>query len=789
MPLAPGLRLGPYEVRERRGSGATGEVWLARDARLGRDVALKVLRPEAASGGASLLEEARAASALSHPAVATIYEADEAVVDGRPVAYIAMELVDGPTLGEHARAGAPPGELVALVEQVAEGLAAAHASGIVHRDVKPSNILVSAGRARLVDFGLATRCTSLDHDALDTLTPEEASRLPSPGIAGTAAYMSPEQVRGEELDGRSDIFSLGAVLWELLAGRRAFPGETVGAVLASVLGQDPEPLSRLNPAVPDALSFVVARMLEKERGRRPASMREAADALAAARQGLGASRACGDSCPASVAVAPFANISARPEDDWLGVGLAETLASDLRSPGGPAVVPGERVHEMLRALEAERGGRRAGLAEEAGRRLGVRWVASGGFQRVGERLRITARITEAGTGEVVHATKVDGGMDDLFALQDRLAAGLAAALCEAEGRSGAPPAPAAETRVVAAYEAYAKGLADLRSGSVASLERAAASLEKATELDPRYFSAHVALGWALQDRAEYLGLPEPAERALGAFGRAVALRPSAAEGYRGLAYTNLFLRRDDEALAAARQALALAPGEAAAQQALARVLFIAKGEFLDAARAYEAALALNPQGGWIALQLAHCLALAGELPRADAVARRAIELQAQALSGKEGLVIVGAHLRLAHVHALAGRFAEALAEVEKERGFLASVDHALAGRAGIELDVRAGSALSRLGRGAEAEEALARALGRYEERRARGSDDPFTRYYAAQARALRGEGAAALDLLAGAAALRPALTLRRALVEPDFAPLRGGAAFARLLAEHGVGRA
>ena len=194
MRLSPGLKVGPYEVRERRGQGATGEVWLARDGRLGRDVALKVLRPGAGAGFASdLLREARAASALTHPAIATIYEAGEAEVDGLAVAYIAMELVDGPTLGEHARAGASPGELVALVEQVAEGLAAAHARGVVHRDVKPSNILVAEGRARLVDFGLATRSGALGQDSLETLGLEEAARE-SVGIAGTAAYMSPEQI-------------------------------------------------------------------------------------------------------------------------------------------------------------------------------------------------------------------------------------------------------------------------------------------------------------------------------------------------------------------------------------------------------------------------------------------------------------------------------------------------------------------------------------------------------------------------------------------------------------------
>ncbi len=788
MQLSPGLKVGPYEVRELRGSGATGEVYLARDGRLGRDVALKVLRPDAGTDAAgALLREARAASALTHPAIATIYEAGEAEVDGRAVAYIAMELVDGPTLGEHARAGASPGELVALVEQVAEGLAAAHARGVVHRDVKPSNILVAEGRARLVDFGLATRCGVLDQDSLDTLTPEEAARAPSGGIAGTAAYMSPEQVRGEEVDGQSDVFAVGAVLYELLAGRRAFPGETVGAVFAAVLGRDPEPLSSLNPAIPEALSRVVSRMLGKERSRRTPSMRAAVEELSAARRGQLPAGIRGAARPSSVAVVTFTNISARPEDEWLGTGLAETLSAELRASAGPAVVASERVHEMVRRLAAERGAEGGEIAEEAGRRLGACWVATGGFQRVGERLRITARLSDAGTGEVVRSLKVDGDLADLFDLQDRLAADLVLAYREASGSAAAPPPAAEETRIVAAYEAYSKGLINLRVGSVASLDRAALFLERATLLDPRYVAAHISLGWALQDKAEYLGLVEPAEKALAAFGRALELRPSSAEACRGLAYTLLFLRRDDEALAAARKALSLAPGEAAAHQALARVLFVAKGEFLEAARSYEAALALNPQGGWIALQLSHCLALAGELPRADAVARRAIELQEQALSGKEGLLIVGAHVRLAHVHALEGRFVEAVAELQEERRFLASVDHALAGRALVEVHVRLGSALRKLGRSAEAEDALGRALSRFEERLAQGADDPFTRYYAAQAFVLRGETVRALDTLAGAAALRPALTLRRVLLEPDFAPLHGEPEFQRLLAEHGIG--
>ncbi len=789
--------MGPYEVRDLRGAGAWGEVYVARDVRLGRDVALKVLRPgngPSARGPEALLSEARAASALSHPAIATIYEADETTVDGRPLAYIAMELVDGPTLGDHARAGAPLDELVGLVQQVADGLAAAHARGVVHRDVKPSNVLVAEGpRAKLVDFGLATRCDALDQDALETLAPGDGTGSPSTGeIAGTAAYMSPEQVRGEEADGRSDVFALGAVLYELLTGRRAFPGETVGAVLASVVGTDPPPASSVNPEVSGELSSVVARMLAKDRALRSPSMEEVAEELAAARHPRTGPAALPPRDPAGgacVAVTTFANVSGRPEDDWLETGLVESLTAELRAAAGASVVGTDRVHETVRRLREERRGRREGLAEEAGRRLGARWVASGAFQRVGERLRVTASLADAWSGEVLRAVKVDGTLDGIFALQDAVGRELAAALRSACGLAGEGARSPAGTSVVEAYEAHAKGLVELRAGSLASLERAEALFERAIALDPRWAAGHVSLGWALSDRAEYAGDPGPSERALAAFRRAIELEPASSEAFRGLAYANLFLRRDAEALAAARRSLELAPSDAAGHQAVARVLFIANGDFLGAAREYETALALNPQAGWVALQLAHCLALIGELPRAEAVARRAIELQTQALSGKKGLLIVGSHVRLAQVHALAGRWAEAVTELVEERRHLESVDHALRGRTTVEVEARLGSALGHLGREADARAALARSVAAFEERLAAGRDDPFTRYYVAVARTLLGETARALDALAEAARLRPSLTLRRALVEPDLAPLREEPRFRALLADAGLAAA
>lgn len=813
MPLAAGSRLGPYEIRSLLGAGGMGEVYEAVDPRLERTVALKVLRPaERERGAGLLLREARAASALRHPAIAVVYEAGEADTADGPAAYIAMEYVAGPTLGEFARtSGAPAAELVGIVVQVAEALAEAHGNGVVHRDVKPGNILVAEGRrAKVVDFGIALRGAG---DSDETLALDGAQAPGGGGLAGTVAYMSPEQATGSAVDGRADVFSLGAVLYEVLTGRRAFPGETIGAVLSAVLRDDPPAADSVSSWATPELARIVSRMLEKKRELRYQSMREVATDLAAARAELDGG-AAGPFGPApsfarslpergasrrAVAVVDFRNVTRRPEDDWIGTGIAETVSADLRRAVSLPMVGRDRVQEAVRRIGVERpdeGDEKR--AVEVARRVGARWLVAGSFQRVGDGLRVTARVEDVESGLLVRTVKADGTIGGIFALQDRVVSELADGMASIPGavveRVTAAGAAAAssladarqETTVVAAFEAHAKGLINVRTATPEALDRAIVLFLRAVELDPGWGAAYTSLGWALSDKAEYVGAPDLSERALGHFEKALALCPESMEAWRGKAYTLLNLFRVDEALAAARRAVELAPEDPAALSGIARVLFIGKAEFAQAAAAYDRALAANPQGGWMALQMAHALTLAGDLDAAGRAARRAIELQEAFLSGKAGLLIVGAYSRLAHVLALLGRHGEALAELQREEEFLVRVGHALGPRARIELRTREGSSLLRLGRGDEARARLQEAVEGFEARLRMGAGDPSSRYYAAIALELLGRRREALAALEAAAAVRWAFTVRRAEREPDLAGLVDDPGFARLRAREGA---
>jgi serine/threonine protein kinase len=250
-PLAPGTRLGPYEIVGALGAGGMGEVYRARDTRLGRDVAIKVL-----GGGfhdhpeylARFEREARAVAELSHPNIATLHDVGR---DGE-IEYLVLELVEGETLAVRLRKGPLPIEVVCrLGAQVANALAAAHARGIVHRDLKPSNIMVTGTGAKVLDFGLARRFEAASGDSAGA----EISRdLTATGtIMGTMPYMSPEQIEGGAADARTDVFSLGLVLWEMATGRRAFAASTDPALIAAILGVDPPPIGSLRPGTPPAL--------------------------------------------------------------------------------------------------------------------------------------------------------------------------------------------------------------------------------------------------------------------------------------------------------------------------------------------------------------------------------------------------------------------------------------------------------------------------------------------------------------------------------------------------------
>jgi TolB-like protein len=755
-----------YRLKEPLGSGAMGEVWLAEDTRLHRLVALKMLpRKDAADAEAAarLLREARVASSLSHPNVAVVYDVGEADVDGRKAGYVAMEYVKGRTLAQVLAGGRmEAASILPVARQVAEALGDAHEHGVVHRDVKPGNVMINErGLVKVLDFGLA-RFAPPAHEDSATWSGQHGAL--EGAIVGTLAYMSPEQARGHAVDGRSDVFSLGVLLYELLAGRRPFEGRNAVELVEAILTREPPPPSAEGPLAA-GLFQLVSRMLEKEPARRPAGMRDVVrdlDALLA-----------GNVLPLppgrdhTVAVTGFANITGRPEDAWLGTGLAETVSAGLAAVAGLAVVSRERVLEVLREMGLSADADDPALAVRVGREVGAHGVVSGGYQTMGDRVRVTARVSDAATGRVVLNPRVDGAREAIFELQDRLVAELVAGL-----RGQLPAARPEETQSLEAYEACSKGLLNFQEESQESIDRAIVFFERAVALDPGYSRAHMLLGAALDLKGDYLTTPELSERALVSLDRALALRPDSAEAWRYRGSALITLNRGEEALASFEAALARNPMDASAQSGIARVHFILHGDFAKAVVAYERALALNPRAGWSALQLAHCATLLRDFPKAEAAARRAIDLQRAFLSGRAGMALVGAHMRLGHALALQGRAREALEEYAHEVEFLGSVDHALRSRIFIELQQRIGEARLALGEDVESRSALDLAVEAYERRMRTGADDAMSPYYAACAYALRGEREAALACLERTAARRPRLTAARAALEPALESLR-----------------
>ncbi len=775
-----GTTISHYRIRERLGRGGMGEVFLAEDLRLHRPVALKLLRQ--GEGGpeeerARLLREARAASALNHPNIAVIYDVEESdSPDGR-VYLLAMEYVPGKTLADLAADGALTlDDILDLVGQAAGALAEAHGRGVVHRDVKPSNLMVSEGRVKVLDFGLAR----VEPQALpDALTVSGDAAVRDEAFAGTPYYMSPEQLLGRPLDARSDLFSLGVVLYELVAGRRPFEGKTLAQVSDSILHHDPFPLPvRFTDLRLPEVGRLLARMLAKEAAARPRDLQEVREELG--RLGAGAP---GASAPGALtlAVAGFANITRRAEDEWLGTGLSETVTAALQEIEGLEVWGRERLRESLRRLEVEGGELQPEDAVQLGRMVGARWVLAGGFQCMEEQVRVTARLVEVESGRVLRALRMDGRLEAIFELQDRIVAELAAGL----RKTVAAAHEGEETKVVAAYEALAKGLLNMRADSYESLERAILHFERALALDPDYARAQIELAAAYAQKAEYLAAPEFHERAAAILRRVLELHPRLPRVWRELGVTLVAQGRVDEGLDCLRRALSLAPEDPRILAGMGRALFLGKADFAAAAALYERAVERDPQAGWYWLQLAHCCALLRDFARGEPAARRAIDLQEAFLSGQQGVHLVGAHMRLGHLLALQARADEASQAFTRELAFIERLDHALRSRIRIELHMRLGASLLAIGDRDGAESAFATGLEAFARRLALGADEPFTRYYAAAIHALRGGSDEALALLERSVAASPAFMLARARLEPEWDGLRGDPRFERLVGSAG----
>ena len=623
MAFGPGTRIGVYEITAPLGSGGMGVVYQARDTRLDRTVALKFLPPELtrhAGAKERFLREARVASSLDHPNVCTIYEVGE-VPDGDvghaddAQLFIAMAHYDGETLKQRIDRGPfDVAEAIDIATQVARGLGKAHDAGIVHRDIKPANLIVTTdGLVKILDFGAAKLVNDVGLTQTGT-------------TLGTVAYMSPEQAAGAEVDGRSDLWALGVVLYEMLAGRTPFGGEGPQAVIHNLLNNEPAPLREARPDLPAPLDAVVRRALSKDASQRYQQAAECVTALQAVQRELEsavteARPAAGDATP-SIAVLPFANMSPDPDQEYFCDGLAEELIDALARLEGLKVVARTSTFKFK------------GQADDIrliGEQLGVETVLEGSVRKAGNRLRINAQLINIADGYHLWSARYDRTMDDVFAVQEEIAQAIVEKLkIELVGEPDAPLVKVSTTNLEA-YNLLLEGRHHRMRFTMRGFGRALECFEQALTIDADYAMAHAGIGWVhgirsvlghVAPREAFPKVLEASERALsidlecgearsvlagfrhwydwdwaGAereYRLAIELSPSSADAHAEYGHFLGSRGRPDEAIAEARRGVELDPLSLPSNRILALTLLRA-GRLDEAADQCRKTLDLEPR--------------------------------------------------------------------------------------------------------------------------------------------------------------------------------------------------
>jgi serine/threonine protein kinase/Tfp pilus assembly protein PilF len=520
--LESGTRLGPYEILNLIGAGGMGEVYRARDSRLKRDVAVKVLPEHLANDPQSLSRferEARTVAALSHPNIIALFD----VGNVQGISYVVTELLRGETLRHRlVRSQVPRPNALEIAVGLAEGLAAAHARGIFHRDLKPENIfLTSDGVVKILDFGLAHHHPTSPEEQTAASTQTEAGR-----IMGTIGYMSPEQVRGERVDARTDIFSLGCVLYETFSSRRAFTGRSPGDILAAILKETPEPLDDTE------LERIVRHCLEKEPILRFQTARDLAFALTSVVNEPIRRRSSVQRRGASLAILPFVNVGADPNLDYLSDGVAESLTNSLSR------LPKLRVIPRTRAFRY-RGGDVDPV--RAGRELDVRAVLTGRIALRGDNLNIQIDLVDVALDSQLWGEQYSRSLADILAVQEDIVRAVSDKLRLSPTREESRQLIRRYTEDTEAYQLYLKGRYYWDKRTVGMLKKAADQFRQALEKDPTYALAYAGLAEAYAVYAIYnvTSPDQAAPLAKAAVREALRIDDTIAEAHTALAFVRM----------------------------------------------------------------------------------------------------------------------------------------------------------------------------------------------------------------------------------------------------------
>jgi len=657
MALPAGTRLGPYEILSPLGVGGMGEVYRARDPRLGREVAIKVL-PASLSQDPDRLrrfeQEARAAGALNHPNLTAVH--DIGTHEGAP--YVVEELLEGETLRSVLTGGRlAPRKTIEYGLQIAHGLAAAHEKGIVHRDLKPENIFVTRdGRVKILDFGLA----KLTHPEIavdeSTKTPTLAAGTVPGMVMGTVGYMSPEQVRGFAVDQRSDIFSFGAILYEMLSGRKAFQGASAADAMSAIMKEDPPDLSVTNQNISPSLERIVRHCLEKNPEERFQAAQDLAFDLSVAagetarpvpgspqrtallwvgvalaallvilvvvlgRTRGGKTVAPGASAPhrRSIAVLPFQNLSPDPENAFFADGMTEDILTqltkirDLKVISRSSVMRYKGTQKPIQTIASE---------------LGVATVLEGSVRRAGDRVRIVSQLIDAETDEHVWAETYDRELKDVFAIQSEVAQQIAGALRATLSPAEKKRIERSPTGNLAAYDQYLKGRELYSHYRKADNEAAIEFFQKASALDSAFALAYAGLGDAYAQRVQRFGFPQSwLESSLEMSRKAIALDPELAEGHKALGLTYFVKGAYRESLDASRNAVGINPNQAAATANIGFTLWLL-GRPDEALRWMLRAIELDPKNSASPAGIGGCYSELGDAGEAERWLKRALELQ------------------------------------------------------------------------------------------------------------------------------------------------------------------